>query len=91
MIGLTTGFLSRLPKMALALLVVVFVGIIGAVDYLTGFDVSVSFFYLIPISIAAWYWPMRRPAGIYVSLACALIWLVTNSLTLPAREQALTV
>jgi len=89
MIGLATRFLSRLPTKVLALLIVGFVCIIGVVDYLTGFDVSVSFFYLIPISIAAWY--MRRSVGVYVSVACALIWLVTNSLTPSTRELSLSV
>jgi diguanylate cyclase (GGDEF)-like protein len=83
MIGMITGFLNRLTRGGLAFLIVGLVGIVGVIDYLTGFDVSVSFFYLIPISIAAWY--MRRSRGVYVSLACALIWLGTNSLTSPGQ------
>ena len=49
----------------------------GAVDYWTGFEISFSFFYLMPISLAAW--GGGRKVGYAVSLFSSLIWLYANT------------
>ena len=33
------------------------VGLVGVVDYLTGFEISLSVFYLVPIGLVTWYGP----------------------------------
>ncbi|MBN1255187.1 MAG: diguanylate cyclase [Deltaproteobacteria bacterium] len=78
------GFLSRLSRPLLALLIIGLVFAIGAVDYITGFDLSVSLFYLAPITISAWY--INRSTALGVSIACAVMWFVTSVLTLPVEE-----
>ncbi|HSO13496.1 MAG TPA: GGDEF domain-containing protein [Anaerolineales bacterium] len=53
--------------------------ILGVIDYLTGFELSFSFFYLIPVAMAAWM--IGRNAGLVISVLCATAWLTSNSLS----------
>jgi signal transduction histidine kinase len=67
---------SRPSLVALALALVAF---IGAIDYLTGPELSISIFYLIPICLVAW--SVGRWVGILASLVSALSWLAADLLT----------
>ena len=53
--------------------------ILGVIDYLTGFELSFSFFYLIPVAMVAWM--IGRNAGLVISVLCATAWLTSNSLS----------
>jgi len=72
-----TKFLSRLERqprsvtITVALLIVVLVGVI---DYLTGYEISLSVFYLIAIALATWY--VGRRFGWIVSVLSVISWLV---------------
>jgi diguanylate cyclase (GGDEF)-like protein len=50
--------------------------VLGILDYLTGNEYSFSLFYLIPISLIAWY--VNRPTGIFISILIAVTWLVAD-------------
>jgi len=50
--------------------------LLGALDYWTGFEISFSFFYLLPISLAAWVG--GRKSGYIASIFSALVWLYAN-------------
>jgi diguanylate cyclase (GGDEF)-like protein len=54
------------------------VAAIAVVDYATGYDVSVSIFYLMPVAMAAWYGG-RFPNVLLSALACAS-WFVADIL-----------
>ena len=59
----------------------VFVGIglvslLGMIDYLTGYDLSFSLFYLIPILLVTWYVDGRF--GLIISAASAIAWFMTD-------------
>ena len=54
----------------------VLVAVIGALDYATGYEIAFSFFYIVPVSIAAWY--LSRKSGILVSVVCAAVWLAAD-------------
>lgn len=54
---------------------------IGVVDYLTGPYLSFSIFYLAPITFITWY--NNRKSGVFVSLLCAVIWLIADVWTEP--------
>lgn len=47
--------------------------VIGYVDYATGYELSFSMFYLIPLLLAVWYLGGR--ATIFMVPACTLVWL----------------
>ena len=51
--------------------------ILGLVDYFTGVELSLSFFYLIPVSMAAW--ALGKYSGLSYSVLSATAWLVSNS------------
>jgi diguanylate cyclase (GGDEF)-like protein len=64
--------LAEHPKLVLALGVVLVV-IVGLLDYVTGIELSFSIFYLVPVTIVAWYglnW-----MAVVVAALSAVIWL----------------
>ena len=50
--------------------------ILALIDFITGFEISFSIFYLVPISIAAWY--HGRTGGILISIISSLAWLLVD-------------
>ncbi|QUY45495.1 GGDEF domain-containing protein [Acaryochloris marina] len=52
--------------------------IIGVMDYWTGFELSFSIFYLLPVTLVAW--GISRRSGFIMSLVSAALWLATNRL-----------
>ena len=50
----------------------VLVGVTGIVDYLTGNEISLSLFYLIPISLCAWY--ANQNLGLSISILSTISW-----------------
>ncbi len=55
---------------------IVLVMVLGIADYLTGNEFSFSLFYLIPITITAWY--MNRPMGTFISILSATTLLIDD-------------
>lgn len=58
------------------LLSLVLILVIGVADFLTGFELSFSLFYLAPISLVAWY--AGGTSGLLISLISALVWFVAD-------------
>jgi signal transduction histidine kinase len=58
--------------------VVALIWVVGLADYLTGVELSFSIFYLIPVSLAAWF--LGRGPGLFVSLVGAATWFANDSL-----------
>jgi diguanylate cyclase (GGDEF)-like protein len=52
------------------------VAILGYVDYATGYDLSFSLFYLIPVSLVGWY--SSRNLGLVISMLSAIAWLAAD-------------
>lgn len=63
---------------------VVLIAVIGVADLLTGFDISVGLFYLLPVFIAAWYG--GRMAGLAVAGLSSVAWLLANLFTARGAE-----
>ena len=49
---------------------------VGIVDFLTGYEIAFSLFYLIPISLVTWF--AGRRLGIMAAIASALTWYITD-------------
>ena len=64
------SFLSRLPRAVHAAAALALVLAVGAVDYRTGAELSVSLFYALPIFVASWF--VGRRSGLAVSVFCAV-------------------
>ncbi|MGO9377615.1 MAG: ATP-binding protein [Dissulfurispiraceae bacterium] len=52
--------------------------LIGFLDYITGVEISLSIFYLMPIAFAAWF--IGRRVGILIAIASVLTWLLAELL-----------
>ena len=52
------------------------VALVGYLDYVTGFEVSISFLYLVPISLVTWYVSSR--AGYLVTFMSISTWILSN-------------
>lgn len=53
------------------------VGVIGIVDYVTGYEVSLSVFYTVPIIVAVWFCGLVR--SFIVAALAALTWIMADS------------
>ena len=71
-------YLSKQSKSSLVVLGLVFIPLLGVIDYLTGPEISFSIFYLLPISLTAWL--VGKRAGIAMSVAGATSWLIADLL-----------
>lgn len=71
-------YLGKQSKLYLMILGLALVGLIGIVDYLTGPELASSIFYLIPVALVAWL--VGRQAGIALSIAGAISWLIADLL-----------
>ena len=60
MLKQTDNLLGRLSNTWIVGITLVMIALVGAIDHWTGFELSFSIFYLIPISIASWYTTGRR-------------------------------
>lgn len=69
-------YLSRQSKQSLLIWSFTAVLLVGAVDYITGEELSFSIFYLLPISIAAWF--VNRNAGIFMCILSSGIEFIAN-------------
>ncbi len=67
-------YLPGKPKIIAMVVAVVFTLFLGFIDYLTGFELRIDVFYLIPISFAVWY-INEKTAFIVSALSILLIFL----------------
>lgn len=72
------GLLDELPKIQLMVIAIGTVLVLGFIDYFTGTEFSLSFFYLLPVAIMAW--AGNKNSGLVFSVLCASVWLTTNLL-----------
>lgn len=68
--------LERLAPAYVVTLAVFGVLVVGAIDYLTGYEVSVSLLYLGPVTVAAWY--ATRRAGIAIAFLSCVAWYIAD-------------
>jgi diguanylate cyclase (GGDEF)-like protein len=70
------SFFKKRSKPFWLILGVLLVVFLGMIDYLTGYEISFSLFYLIPIFIVAWYVDGRM--GLILSSASAISWFIAD-------------
>lgn len=56
-------------------------GIIGWLDYVTGWEWSLFVLYAVPIFVLAWY--VNQRTGVAMAMACAVIWWMANEAASP--------
>lgn len=52
------------------------ISILGLINYFVGYEISTSFFYLIPVAMVAWFG--GRKSGIATALLSAIVWQFVN-------------
>src|SRR5574337_194178 len=67
------------PKYQIVVLCVFLIFVFGVIDYLTGPDLSVFIFYLIPVFLATWL--LGNLAGTVFSLMSASVWSLSDMLS----------
>lgn len=55
------------------------ISLLGVIDLYTGPEVAFALFYLIPVSLGAWF--SGRRLGVFISLVSASVWLLVDLLT----------
>jgi diguanylate cyclase (GGDEF)-like protein len=70
------NWLAQRPVWFRIPLKVLMVALIGYVDQVTGPEIALSIFYLLPVATTAWI--DGEVAGAFVSLVCGVVWLVAD-------------
>jgi diguanylate cyclase (GGDEF)-like protein len=68
--------LAKLSGPAVIASALIGLALVGIVDYLTGYQISFSVFYVVPIGVATWYSGLR--AGLGFALGSSLVWYVAE-------------
>jgi diguanylate cyclase (GGDEF)-like protein len=77
------SFLMGRSRASLWAMCLALIAVVGFLDYITGYDLSLSLFYLAPVAMLAWY---DRGASAYLaSSLSAVAWLLANTLAGPDR------
>jgi hypothetical protein len=64
------------PKWLVVAAAIVWIALVGFVDYVTGYEISLSLFYLPPVLAVAWY--ADRNSSLAIAVACTLVWLLAD-------------
>jgi diguanylate cyclase (GGDEF)-like protein len=70
------SFFDKRGRLFWATIGFILVIVVGIADYLTGVELSITLFYLIPIFLVVWYTTERL--GLVISAACAITWFLTE-------------
>jgi serine phosphatase RsbU (regulator of sigma subunit) len=74
--ALIVEHISKLPRLVILLSSIILAILFGILDLITGVELSVSLFYLIPVAICSWY--LNKWSGIIMALLCAIIWFLAD-------------
>jgi len=69
-------YLDKTSKTVILVIGVALVILLGGIDNLTGYEISFSLFYLLPVSLVAWF--DKRSHAVMVSILSAAIWLLAD-------------
>jgi diguanylate cyclase (GGDEF)-like protein len=72
MLEATIRFLSVRTRGQITAIAFSLIAFIGVIDFVTGYEVSFSIFYLVPVSICSWY--ATGPLRTFVAIVSAITW-----------------
>jgi K+-sensing histidine kinase KdpD len=70
------GYFGKQSKSFLITLSILTVIVIGVVDYITGYEIGLSLFYLMPIAFAAWFG--GKYPGTFIAVLCVMTTAITD-------------
>lgn len=74
---LIDSFFSRQRGPVILLQALLLVALLGVVDFATGFEISLSFLYVVPIALATWY--ANSKTGYLVICISVAVWILSNA------------
>lgn len=80
-----TVFMRRQPGWISCVVPMLFAVLMGWLDFITGWEVSLFIFYALPITLAVWWCGPR--GGVAVALVCGASWWVANESSHPYETQ----
>jgi hypothetical protein len=75
-VNLRNFYRLKISRRSLTVVCLVLAGLIGYVDYLTGYEHSMLLFYFLPISFAAW--SANFAFGIAIVILCVTTWVLAD-------------
>jgi signal transduction histidine kinase len=66
----------KFSRRSLSIACLILTGLIGYVDYLTGYERSLLLFYLLPISLGAWFGNFAF--AIAIAVVCVMLWVLSD-------------
>ena len=75
-VNLRNFYRLKISRTSLTVVCLVLAGLIGYVDYLTGYEHSMLLFYFLPISLAAW--SANFAFGIAIVIVCVTTWVLAD-------------
>jgi diguanylate cyclase (GGDEF)-like protein len=67
------NYLEKIPKKTILVISVSLVMLIGVIDHLSGYEISFSIFYLLPVALVSWF--DKRSHAVIISILSAAMWL----------------
>src|SRR5258708_37467506 len=84
-VNLRNFYRLQIARRSLTIACLILAGLIGYVDYLTGYEQSLLLFYFLPISLAAWFANFKF--GIVIVAVCVMVWVLSDlGAGIPALE-----
>src|SRR6267378_3109242 len=84
-VNLRNFYRLKISRRSLIIACLILAGLIGYVDYLTGYKQSLLLFYFLPISLAAWFANFKF--GIATVAVCVMVWVLSDlAAGIPALE-----
>lgn len=67
------NYLEKIPKKTILVISVSLVILLGVIDRLTGYEISFSIFYLLPVALISWF--NKRSHAVMISILSSAMWL----------------
>ena len=67
---------DRVPRVVITVGSFALVLVVGAIDYATGINLSVTAFYLLPVAVATWF--ASRRTGVFTACTGAVVWFIVD-------------
>ncbi len=62
----------NINKLVISISTYLLIAILGVTDFITGYEISFSIFYFIPVLIATWF--LSRSSAVLIAIFCAVVW-----------------
>ncbi len=69
-------YINKIPKEMIPAFCILLIILLGIIDVITGYEVSFSIFYLLPVMIVSWY--SQKYYAVILSILSALTWLMAD-------------